>query len=77
MAYVDAVAVNLHFTDVVTFFSDGRVFLNTGGWDTLTTRARMRACGLDVFHRKGQLCIGETPFFNAAMIEADGAVRAC
>jgi hypothetical protein len=36
----DAIAVKLHRTDVVTFYRDGRVQLNTGGWQTVTTKDR-------------------------------------
>jgi hypothetical protein len=37
----DAIAVILHATDVVTLFPDGTVELNSGGWNTLTTRDRI------------------------------------
>lgn len=40
----DAVAVRLHRTDVVTFHADGRVILNSGGWQTSTTLNRMQNC---------------------------------
>ena len=41
-----AIAVRYHHTDVVTFYSDGRTVLDTGGWDTNTTRERIRRCGI-------------------------------
>ena len=46
-----AVAIKLHDTDVVTVHDDGRIVLNTGGWKTVTTKARINAwlpnyCGL-------------------------------
>ena len=37
----DDIAVRLHATDVVTFHADGTATLNTGGWLTVTTKARM------------------------------------
>jgi hypothetical protein len=37
-------AVRLHDTDVVTFHDDGTIELDTGGWDTVTTKQRMNAC---------------------------------
>jgi hypothetical protein len=37
----DAIAVRLHATDVVTFRADGTIVLSTGGWFTVTTKARM------------------------------------
>jgi len=35
------IAVKYHATDVVTYFPDGRVRLNTGGWFTYTTKDRL------------------------------------
>ena len=35
------IAVRLHATDVVRYFSDGRVQLNSGGWQTVTTKDRL------------------------------------
>src|SRR6266550_4620766 len=35
------IAIELHATDILTFHSDGRIDVNTGGWDTVTTRSRM------------------------------------
>lgn len=37
----DDIAVRLHATDVVTFHADGTATLNTGGWFTVTTKARI------------------------------------
>ena len=37
----DDIAVRLHATDVVTFHADGTVTLDSGGWLTVTTKARM------------------------------------
>ena len=36
-----AIAVKLHETDVVTFNADGSTVLNSGGWRTVTTKARI------------------------------------
>lgn len=38
---LDAFAVQYHDTDVVTYFRDGRVRLDTGGWLTMSTRSRL------------------------------------
>lgn len=35
------IAIRLHSTDVVTFHPDGTLTLDTGGWLTMTTKARM------------------------------------
>lgn len=37
----DAIHVKLHNTDIITFFSDGRVKLNSGGRRTSTTKNRI------------------------------------
>ena len=37
----DAVAVHFHRTDVLTFFPDGSININTGGWNTVTTKDRI------------------------------------
>jgi len=40
-----AIAVRLHATDILTFYSDGRVEFRTGGWETVTTKARLNQFG--------------------------------
>ena len=40
----DAVGIVLHTTEIVTFYADGRIRITLGGWDTVTTRARINAC---------------------------------
>lgn len=37
----DFIAYRLHSTDVVRAYRDGSVILNTGGWQTVTTKDRM------------------------------------
>ena len=34
-------AVRLHDTNIVTYHWDGRIVLDSGGWDTVTTKRRM------------------------------------
>ena len=53
-----AIAVRYHHTDVVTFYSDGRTVLDTGGWDTNTTRERIRWCGIPCCTQDGVTSIG-------------------
>ena len=40
-----SIAIKLHATDVLTFHVDGRTVYNTGGWKTMTTKARMNEYG--------------------------------
>lgn len=37
----DAIAVEYHETDIVTFYPDGVIILDNGGWRTSTTRYRI------------------------------------
>lgn len=39
----EGIAIRLHHTDVVTFYSDGGIVLNSGGWQSVTTKDRMNA----------------------------------
>lgn len=36
-----AIALRLHATDILTWYPDGRIKFDTGGWLTVTTKARM------------------------------------
>jgi hypothetical protein len=79
----NAIAVRLWNTDVVTFEPSGRIRLDTGGWNTVTTRSRMMAClrnwcvwgarpkAYNLLHRID----GEDYHFNRRItINADGSV---
>lgn len=37
----DSLAIRLHSTDILTFTPDGAVTVNSGGWRTVTTKARL------------------------------------
>lgn len=39
----DEIGIRLHGTYVVTFVSDGRIVLRSGGYETVTTKQRMNA----------------------------------
>lgn len=39
----DSVGIRLHWTTVVTFHRDGRIWLNSGGYQSVTTKQRMNA----------------------------------
>jgi len=50
------IAVRLHDTDILTFYRDGIVELNAGGWYTVTTKARMNnylPAPFTVFSKRG------------------------
>ena len=47
-----------HKTDILTFYNDGSFKVNTGGWNTVTTRARINKFlpfGYGVSTKKGTL----------------------
>ncbi len=51
---LDAVAVRLYGTDVVTIHRDGTYTLRTGGYHTVTTKQRLNAYGpCRVYERRG------------------------
>lgn len=59
---LDGYAVRYHKTDVVTFCADGRVIVNTNGWDTATTRERLRSCGISCGTQDGVTSITHGAF---------------
>lgn len=69
-----AFAVRLHYTDVVTFHADGRVTLDSGGWQTPTTRDRFRACGFRVYTAGGVARIGDVAFRDGLTLWPNGNV---
>lgn len=58
LSYGGSVAIRLHNTDVVTYHPDGRIILSTGGWNTNTTKDRLRKWApVQVGTRKGILYV--------------------
>ena len=66
-AFPGSYTLMLHRTNIVTFHPDGSITLNTGGWDTVTTRswinAALKGTGFRVFRYKHRLCIDRWPRF--------------
>lgn len=59
----NTISVVHHTTDIIDYYPDGGIALNTGGWDTSTTSSRMHRltpCSVRVFIRKGVTMV-ETP----------------
>ena len=48
----DAIGITLHNTRIITFFADGCIRLNTGGWNTATTRHRFKSFASSVYGGK-------------------------
>jgi len=77
-----AIAVRLYDTDIITFYQDGSIKLNTGGWWTNYTKKRMISF-LDNYNIKGGSCewiiyrtdenIGYR-FYNGIIIDPNGKI---
>ncbi len=72
-----AIAVRLHQTDVVIFHEDGTVELNSGGYETVTTKDRINKFSpMGIYQQQGDWYMhnGEkTPFRDGIKIK-DGVV---
>lgn len=82
-----AVAVKYHDTDVVTYYADGSIRLDTGGWLTMSTRSRIEEylpAGYRVASVKGRWYLmtyehtatgsGSFAWLDGITIHADGTV---
>ena len=73
----NAVAILLHKTDVVTFNADGTIILDSGGWQTVTTRNRLNSYlpfNLYIKQIKGIWYINEIPFYDKMVIGKRGKI---
>ncbi len=67
------IAVKLHDTDVVTFWPDGAVILDSGGWRTVTTKDRMNSySGRHIWTERGVWYVGGGYDRGKAVVYADG-----
>ena len=70
-------AYRLHDTDIVTYMPNGDIKLDTGGWDTMTTRKRMREYlphGISIWRRNGMSYVVDTKNDNSMIPLCDGMV---
>lgn len=76
---VNAYAVRLHSTDIVTFFEDGSIRLSTGGWQTFLTRNRIVECGFRCHTSNGVARVAHGDrfwtFADRMTLLPDGTVR--
>ncbi len=81
----DAIALRLHNTDVVTFYANGTVRLNTSGWRTATTKDRINRSLRDhavsserrvwyLYSHRGGVWSLRYKFEDYMLIDADGTV---
>jgi hypothetical protein len=70
------IAVRLHRTDIVVFYKNGATVLDSGGWQTVTTKERFNrylAPGLSVYAEKGEWYVQDRrPEFLPGGVNADG-----
>lgn len=78
----DVVAVKYHGTDIIRINREGNIRLNTGGWDTTTTKDRLnqflRCKGMSIFQKKGKWYISSEDdtqeYVDGTEITPDGKV---
>lgn len=73
--------VRLHATDIIFFHSDGTVTLDTGGWQTVTTKDRFNHFGPDginIWSDRGEWKVSTNPYWqgrtNPEMVNPPRAV---
>jgi hypothetical protein len=71
-----SIAMRLHQTDVVTWYDDGTIRLNTDGWTTVTTKARINAAtNAGIYQKRGLWYYSNgTPFQDGDIIHQDGSI---
>jgi len=74
----DSIGVQLHNTIVVTIHKDGTYTLNSGGWQTVTTKQRINEyCPVRVNQRKFQWYVGDEdiPFRDGIKVTVIGGCK--
>src|ERR1700677_1463884 len=67
------IALKLHQTDVVTLHPDGSITLNSGGWHTVTTKARISDYYQGLHSAKGVWYLRDgSLFYDGVTIHAYG-----
>ena len=81
----DSIHLKLHNTYIITWYADGRIELNTGGWKTVTTKARINEylSGYYISQNRGVWRVGTHDdngwrelgiFSDGMMISPDGTI---
>jgi hypothetical protein len=74
------IAIRLHSTDIIIFHPSGDIELNTGGWQTVTTKDRLNEFlpGWRVWSNKGVWYVGINgntfPYADGMILHEDGTV---
>jgi hypothetical protein len=75
----DKIALRLHSTDIATFNKDGTYVVSMDGWNTVTTKARLREyTNSNISSNRGDLYINGVPFSSRDQVKlaGDGTVLA-
>lgn len=70
--------IRLHSTDILTLSPNGAITIDTGGWNTHTTRARLNAFlpnGFRVHTSRGRLHLNNVPFLQHASVDLKGNIE--
>lgn len=68
-----AVAVRLHDTNVLTILPDNSYILNSGGWQTVTTKARINEfSSARLCQKNGLWTVSGIPFYDGMKVDAMG-----
>lgn len=66
----ETIGVKLHNTIVVRIHSDGTYTLNSGGWRTVTTKARINEfCPVKVGQKKYEWFVGDELFYDGIKVK--------
>lgn len=68
------IALRLHDTDIVTFTPSGDRILNSGGWHTSFTKARIALAGIRLSQESGVWYVGAARFQDGITLKADGSI---
>lgn len=72
----EAIALRLHNTDILTFYPNGDVRFNSGGWKTVTTKSRLNEYGpARIWSDRGEWVINDKPFLDGCVLKADGTMK--
>ena len=76
IAREDCIAVQYQATDVVRFYPNGTVILNTDGWRTVTTKERINQYSpVNVYQRNGLWYMPDgSLFYDGIKVKSDGTV---
>jgi len=65
--------IRLHMTDIITFLDSGNIVLNSGGWQTETTKARINEyTPFDLIQRKNIWYVNGVVFYDGITLTPQG-----